>query len=83
MEDKKEETLCLAAGAEPVAATLLKEEPIPMTAADMAAELKVPAWRSAALLRYKDWLPDKVVTREEYEKALGELDNRRLGGGRS
>lgn len=56
--------------------------PVIFTAADMATKLNVPGWRQAALLRYMDWLPDRVVTEEEYKEALAALDGRRLGGGR-
>lgn len=50
---------------------------------DMAAIFSVPAWKQAALLRFMDWLPDKMVTESEYGAALAALDNRRIGGGRN
>lgn len=48
----------------------------------LADRHRIPAWHQAALLRYMGWQDDKMVTDEDYRKALDELKHRRIGGGR-
>ena len=48
----------------------------------LADRHRIPAWHQAALLRYMGWQDDKMVTDEDYRKALDGLKHRRIGGGR-
>ena len=48
----------------------------------LADRHRIPAWHQAALLRYMGWQDDRMVTDEDYRKALDELKHRRIGGGR-
>lgn len=48
----------------------------------LADRHRIPAWQQAALSRYMGWQDDKMVSDDEYRKALTGLRQRRIGGGR-
>lgn len=49
---------------------------------EMEMKHRVPGWQHSALKRLMGWASGKMVTGAEYEAALDQLNNRRVGGGR-
>ena len=47
---------------------------------ELANKHRIPSWQTAALVRLMGWEEGKLVTDDEYKKALQKLTNRRIGG---
>lgn len=47
---------------------------------ELAEKHRLASWKSAALNRMKGWEPCKRVSETEYNAALAQLANRRIGG---
>ena len=71
-----------AAGKKTAPAQTACEEVALESLSALAARHRIAGWQQAALLRYMGWQDDRMVTDEDYRKALDGLKHRRIGGGR-
>lgn len=58
-----------------------KAEPL-FSLEELEMKHRMPGWQQSALKRLMGWASGKKVTEREYEAALDQLNNRRVGGGR-
>ena len=49
---------------------------------ELALRFRTPSWMQSALLRLMGWEKGKMVTEDEYGRAVDRLPGRKLGGGR-
>lgn len=49
---------------------------------ELALTFRTPSWMQGGLLRLMGWAKDKMVTEDEYGRAVERLSGRKLGGGR-
>lgn len=49
---------------------------------ELALAFRTPPWMQGGLLRLMGWAKDKMVTEDEYGRAVERLSGRKLGGGR-